>query len=434
MRHISRTRRVNLEEAAVRRNPMGVALTQPCHRGRWSRWLTGGVGSVTNVEKVNHTAELFFPPSLPCLSRPRRVLNHELVVSVFIAEMGATTLWMFTFAANYSPNSADDWANIKEIMVPIWGSDTYPKKLALRHLFIEAYSRATAKRSRSTSFGSAAPTADFGTWAAPYSLGRADARFWLLRRPRSFKQVAWSRVTLRSSQRRCSKCVGRIASLGVWSWISSRPTRLLGVGRACRHSGFVQHSGGQGVLPLTWQEWWRLQRPTCGERCCQVACAMLRFPSTLKSMWSRRFELQRNCVWLRVASSCRNSVIRDKDGVLLADAGFNLRRTQGWNWWQWVLQTQGRWEADWEPQQNQGVAMSKRKALFAVRSEGLATAFRSEGFVVLRTSEPTGRSRRSSADSFFPVVSGGQSADKFLSIVLELDDLDFASFKPAASS
>ena len=62
--------------------------------------------------------------------------------------MDATTLGMFAFAANYSPNSADDSAFIKEIMVPILGSGTHPKKLALRRLFIEAYSMATAEMQR----------------------------------------------------------------------------------------------------------------------------------------------------------------------------------------------------------------------------------------------------------------------------------------------
>ena len=44
----------------------------------------GDVGCVANVEIANPTAEhcFFFPPSLPCLSRPRRVLNHDLVESV----------------------------------------------------------------------------------------------------------------------------------------------------------------------------------------------------------------------------------------------------------------------------------------------------------------------------------------------------------------
>ena len=62
--------------------------------------------------------------------------------------MGATTLGMFAFAANYSPNSADDSAFIKEILVPILGSDLHPKKLALRRLFIEAYPMATAEMQR----------------------------------------------------------------------------------------------------------------------------------------------------------------------------------------------------------------------------------------------------------------------------------------------
>ena len=46
----------------------------------------GDVGCVANVEIATPTAEhCFFPPSLPCLSRPRRVLNHDLVVSVLFS-------------------------------------------------------------------------------------------------------------------------------------------------------------------------------------------------------------------------------------------------------------------------------------------------------------------------------------------------------------
>ena len=52
------------------------------------------------------------------------------------------------FAANCSPNSADDSAFIKEIMGPILDSDTHPKKMALRRLFIEAYPIATAEMQR----------------------------------------------------------------------------------------------------------------------------------------------------------------------------------------------------------------------------------------------------------------------------------------------
>ena len=72
--------------------------------------------------------------------------------------------------------------------------------------------------------------------------------------------------------------------------------------------------------------------------------------------------------------------------------------------------------------------------LFAVGSEGLATALKSEGFVVLHISEPTGRSTRSSADFFFPVGLGGQSAEKIFNLVLEWDDLAFVLFKPASST
>ena len=71
---------------------------------------------------------------------------------------GATTFGMFPFAANYSPNWVDDPA-----FDPILGSDTHPKKVALRRLLslLNGNGR-DAKKSRSKSFGSGPPTADFG--------------------------------------------------------------------------------------------------------------------------------------------------------------------------------------------------------------------------------------------------------------------------------
>ena len=53
--------------------------------------------------------------------------------------VGATNFETFVIAATYSPNSADESAFIKEIMVPIGRAETHPEKLALRRLLVEPF-------------------------------------------------------------------------------------------------------------------------------------------------------------------------------------------------------------------------------------------------------------------------------------------------------
>ena len=164
--------------------------------------------------------------------------------------MGATTFGMFVFAANCSPNSADDSAFIKEIMSPTLDSDTHPKKMALRRLFIEACPMGTAEMQRTADPRSSEVPCQLPTLWRELRRTRLEERLVLTSQATTIFQIGWLiSHTPRSSPRRCSICVGSVAPLGVWSWTRSRRTNhgptLLGVSRDCLSQFWI-------ICPALW--------------------------------------------------------------------------------------------------------------------------------------------------------------------------------------
>ena len=63
-------------------------------------------------------------------------------------DMGANSMGMFAFATTFNPAAPSDDAFNTDIVVPILGSSSHSKKLALRRLFIKSYTMATAELQR----------------------------------------------------------------------------------------------------------------------------------------------------------------------------------------------------------------------------------------------------------------------------------------------
>ena len=58
--------------------------------------------------------------------------------------LGWNTMADFAFSANFHPGNADEQPFIQEVVIPILGEESHPKKAALRRLFFEAFTAIAA--------------------------------------------------------------------------------------------------------------------------------------------------------------------------------------------------------------------------------------------------------------------------------------------------
>ena len=235
----------------------------------------------------------------------------------------ATTIGMFAFAANYSPNSADDSVVIKEVMVAILGSYTGPNKLNLRRQFFEAYSKATAEMQREADsrpsearevrrsrLEEQMPGFDFSDNPDP-SNRSADLAYKGIE-SKTLQYLRWEVCTPRRME------LDKITTDKAWTTgfsgcFKSLPVEILDhLSSAVVRRAFAHDMAG--VMTFATSDVSRKMLLTRMRNAALPGYAKIHVEQALRADEK---------LWLRIAIFCRHGVIRDRDGLLPAEAGFN---------------------------------------------------------------------------------------------------------------